>query len=346
MTQLSQPWTCVAVGDGSPYDLEIVEARSRLLGNVNPSRDGVIYWNSATVFPDMTNPTNEFLQPEFVSGNTVRINPGIGMVQGWIYFNDADVDFNVAGGNANAIDIIGLRRDLAGQTVRLFHGRGAAGSLYNLVQTTATWEIPLMEVALNGAGNYSALADRRTLVKSPMSDRILLSERIITAAEEAALTPAVTVTFPTTSTPLFKDLVVECRLRSQGASFSAVASIGILGHSGNIYGGYSAGGNDVEFGGDTGLGTLPVSVTANGTDNWSTFFGRHTLLFPDINFVGSRRWFEYHSLITGNLPGRRLTKQDFYGVKATSTATPTGVSFTTTGTTWLAGSAFRLYGVH
>lgn len=169
MTQLSFPWNCTnpVVGDASPYDLEIVEARSRLLGNFRPNADGVVYWTNSTPFPDVTNPTDELLRPQFVSGNTVRINPGVGMVQGWLFLNDADVDFNVSGGNANAVDIIGLRRDLAANTVRLFHGRGAASSTYSLVQTTAIWEIPLMRVTLNGSGNYSSFQDVRTFVRTP-----------------------------------------------------------------------------------------------------------------------------------------------------------------------------------
>lgn len=168
MTELSFPWTCEpAIGDASTYDLEIVEARSRILGNLRATTDGVVYWTDTTVFPDITNPTDGLLEPEFVSGNTVRINTGIGMVQGWLYFNDVDIDTDVSGGNANAVDIIGLRRDLAGQTVRLFHGRGAASSTYSLVQTTATWEVPLVEVTLDGSGNYSSLEDVRRFVRTP-----------------------------------------------------------------------------------------------------------------------------------------------------------------------------------
>lgn len=175
MTQLSFCWSCAASGDGGPqsYSVEIVEAVNRIYGNINPLDSGVVYWTDTTVFPLMTNPvggvpvTSYFLNALNPAGNTVRIKRGIGIVQGWLFLNDFDVDFDVSGGNANATDIIGLRRDLAAQTVRLFHGRGAAASTYALVQTPGTWEIPLVEVLLDGAGNFSALTDARNFAVTP-----------------------------------------------------------------------------------------------------------------------------------------------------------------------------------
>ncbi len=168
MTEKSFAWNCEpAVGDFSPYTLEIVEATQRIMGNINPLNAGVVYWTDPTVFPAVTNPTIGLLEPSFVSGNTVRITTGIGMVQGWVYLNDANVDTNVSGGAANATDIIGLRRDLTGQTVRLFYGRGPAGFLYPLVQTPTIWEIPLAQIGLDGAGNFASILDVREFVRSP-----------------------------------------------------------------------------------------------------------------------------------------------------------------------------------
>jgi len=170
MTELSFAWDCLpAVGDFSPYTLEIVEATQRIMGNINPLSAGVVYWTDPTVFPSMTNATTQLLLPLFLAGNTIRIHKGVGMVQGWIYLNDVDIDTDVSGGNANATDIIGLRRDLIGQTVRLFHGRGAAGLTYTLVQTNTIWEIPLTEVTLDGSGNFSSIVDVRSFVLTPLN---------------------------------------------------------------------------------------------------------------------------------------------------------------------------------
>lgn len=176
MTQLSFCWSCTNTGDGGPtsFSVEIVEAFLRFGGNFNQLDAGVIYWMDNTVFPGFTNPiggtpaTNYLLTPSNPVGNTVRIKPGAGMVEGWFYISDADIDTDVSGGNANATDIIGLRRDIAAQTVRLFHGRGAAASTYSLVQTSATWEIPLVEVLLDGSGNYSSHTDVREFVRSAL----------------------------------------------------------------------------------------------------------------------------------------------------------------------------------
>lgn len=176
MTQLSFAWSCTAVGDGGPqsYSVEVVEAINRLMGNVSPADSGVIYWTDPAVFPGFTNPiggtpdANFFLTPSNPVGATVRIKPGAGSVQGWLFINDADVDFNFVGGNANATDIIGLRRDLAGQTVRLFRGLGGVGATYSLVQTAATWEIPLVEVQLSAGGAYQSHTDVREFVQTPL----------------------------------------------------------------------------------------------------------------------------------------------------------------------------------
>jgi hypothetical protein len=101
------------------------------------------------------------------------------MVAGWFYIRDVSRTFDVSGGNSNATDIIGLRRDLAGQTVRIFHGRGAANSKYSLVQDrTGMWEIPLVEVLLDGSGNYSSHTDVRKFLRSPGASRILLYESV------------------------------------------------------------------------------------------------------------------------------------------------------------------------
>jgi hypothetical protein len=144
------------------------------MGNVSPADSGVIYWTDPAVFPGFTNPiggtpdANFFLTPSNPVGATVRIKPGAGSVQGWLFINDADVDFNFVGGNANATDIIGLRRDLAGQTVRLFRGLGGVGATYSLVQTAATWEIPLVEVQLSAGGAYQSHTDVREFVSTPL----------------------------------------------------------------------------------------------------------------------------------------------------------------------------------
>lgn len=175
MTEFSFPWGCTATGDGGPasYSLEIVEKTNRYLSNVDPVNDGVIYWTQApyTGLLGATNP----------AGDIVRIASGLGLVEGWLYENDADVDFDVGAGNANATDLIVLRRSNPGvlpQTVRLVHIQGPPAGTATVTQTAAVWEVALWEVQLDGAGNFSALVDVRKTVTTPTGSKIKIAEFI------------------------------------------------------------------------------------------------------------------------------------------------------------------------
>lgn len=172
MTQKSFPWGCTNTGDGGPssFSLDVVYTTNMLLNNVDPSSDGVIWWKSGIVLPfaGFVNASDGLLKPTNPSGNTVRIASGIGMVQGWLHASDANADFDVSGGNASATDIIVLRRDASGQTVRLAHKRGAASSVATVTQTAATWEVKIAEVVLDGSGNFSSLNDVRQLCRPPV----------------------------------------------------------------------------------------------------------------------------------------------------------------------------------
>lgn len=176
MTQYSFAWSCVETGDGgaTSYSVEVVEAMNRLMGNLHPSDEGVVYWTDPTVFPNFTNPIGGTPSEDFFLNLVLDINgqvivqPGAGMVQGWGFINDEPVFFTVGGGNPGATDIIGLRRSLVGQTVRLFHGAGAAGVPYVPIQSAVTHEIPLWEIPLDGSGDIIELVDVRNFVRTPL----------------------------------------------------------------------------------------------------------------------------------------------------------------------------------
>lgn len=163
MTEFSFPWGCDPTGDGGSgsFSLDIVEDTNKFLSNYDPTLEGVIHWTQAPHTGDLgaTNP----------AGNTVRIATGVGMVEGWLYTNDANVDFNVGGGNANATDLIVLRRSNPGvlpQTVRLALVRGPAAGVATVTQTASVWEVALWQVVLDGAGNFSSLNDVRAYINA------------------------------------------------------------------------------------------------------------------------------------------------------------------------------------
>jgi len=175
----SWPWTCASVGDGGPYTVDQVEVTNMVLGNVKPKTDGVVFWLDDTVFTlaGISGSTNELLEVYNSSGSNVSIKSGVGMVKGWIFIYDTtsgEVSYNANGGAANAIDIVGLRLDIAAQTVRPFYGRGGVSSEYTLVQTNPIWEVPLARVVLDGSGNLSFVQDARGFLDSPQSTTAVL----------------------------------------------------------------------------------------------------------------------------------------------------------------------------
>lgn len=181
MSEKSWPWTCTNVGDGAPFSVEMIELTNMFLGNRQPKESGVVYWTDDTVFPGHVFPSDGLLAPVEDPGHPiVRVGSGVALVKGWVYVNSENPAspsmYTFDDGNANAVDIIGLRLDVASQTVRLFRGRGGVSATYNLVQTSAIWEIPLAEITLDGSGVLSTVTDVRKYCANPTGSRVLLYE--------------------------------------------------------------------------------------------------------------------------------------------------------------------------
>lgn len=170
MTEFSFPWQCTATGDGGPNSLSLsmVVATNQLLNN-NLANSGLVYWTRS--------PYANLLAPSTVGIDTVRIASGIGIVQGYLYTNDSNVDFdiNATPGNRNATDIIVLQRSLINQTVRLARISGPSSSKAVLTQTGAIWEVPIVDVILDGSGNLSSITDARVLA-APSGSLVKIEE--------------------------------------------------------------------------------------------------------------------------------------------------------------------------
>ena len=184
MTENSFPWECTDVGDGDAVTVNDFVNRNAILGSADPINDGVVYWTDATAMRGFANASDGLLAPSNPAGDTIRIAPGIGLVNGWVYINDANVDFDVSGGNASATDLIVLRRGAPSvvSSVRLALVRGAAASTATVTQTTTTWEVAIAQVTLDGAGNFSSLTDVRSLCVSPNQTMIKIAETIADGA--------------------------------------------------------------------------------------------------------------------------------------------------------------------
>jgi hypothetical protein len=97
------------------------------------------------------------------------------MVQGWVFTNTTNVDFDFAAdpGNASATDLIVLERGdpSAAQTVRLARVKGAASTLATVTQSAAVWQIALARVPLSAGGLPTGLVDVRRFANQVMSWR-------------------------------------------------------------------------------------------------------------------------------------------------------------------------------
>lgn len=161
MAQTSYFWKANVTPSGdeaNPYtDDEFTDFFSIL--NLHDRTDqGVLF----TEHPDYSN----LLAVSSTGGANVRVASGAAFVDGKMYYNTSNVDNNVSG--ATVYWVVGLRKDWAAQTVRVF-ARGNYASralaLASLVQTDGTtWEIPLATVLTTAGGNVDVITDERTFV--------------------------------------------------------------------------------------------------------------------------------------------------------------------------------------
>lgn len=264
MTEFSWPWECTASGDGGPssFSMDIVEDTNKFLQNLDPDESGVVYWTQS--------PHSGFLAPSIPSAGNVRIASGVGIVEGWLYTTDANADFNINGspGNSNATDIIVLQRILASQTVRLARIAGAAASKAVLTQTAATWEIPVVDVVLDGGGNLSSITDARKLALPPGT--------VVRLAEFDGDDVTGTATLSSIP-PLFSNIRIVGRARSTTAAVSEIATMRFNSDAGANYDWLrfrvdSASVTTTQTGAaDTGI-DIPTITAAIGTANYFDAF--------------------------------------------------------------------------
>ncbi len=328
MTQFSWPWQCTASGDGGPssFNLDVVEDTNKFLQNINPADSGVVYWTES--------PYSSFLAPTNPSGDTVRIASGVGLVEGWLYTNDANVDFEIdaAPGNANATDIIVLQRILASQTVRLARIGGAAASKAVLTQTAATWEIPIVDVLLDGAGNFSSITDARKLALPPGT--------VIPIGEFIADGVTPTATFSSIP-PLFSNLRLVGRARGTVAATTSTGVLRFNGDSGANYDyiRYRADSTStVTINSATAQTSLPFPVVtgANGTAN---FFDGFEIIIGAYTTTGYKSVLAEFSTYGDGSPFETVRGSGWWQNTAAITSITLNIP-----TNWTTGGKVVLYG--
>lgn len=164
MTQISQPWNGTSVGDATRAKYSAAEWAEmyRHFFGLGDNR-GVFFPAGITV--GVNAGSLEFSSP---AANTARIGPGAAMVHGYWYYNDDDVDINVPSASSGSWreDCIVVRADEVAQEARLARrenttGENTAWDNSMLTQVDGdTWEIPIVAVTVDDAGNVSS--DRYT----------------------------------------------------------------------------------------------------------------------------------------------------------------------------------------
>lgn len=155
MAQYSYFWLDDAVGHGTlqPYDFDVIDEIIKMLAQHAPTSQGVLpgYLDELTY----SNP----------AGSTARISDGGAIVSGSLYFNSADVDFDLSVGGDGYYTIV-LRKGWAAQTVRLAL-LGPNGVAYPTPTQTdgVTWELPIWYVRRNG-GTIVEVLDARDFIRN------------------------------------------------------------------------------------------------------------------------------------------------------------------------------------
>lgn len=178
MTQFSQPWGGVSVGDAGPYNDDQWSDMFHSLFLANRVSQGVLAtFNHPTL--------NGLLAVSNPSGTTIRVTTGAALVDGKYYINDANIDtVLVAPGSGTDYYRVVLRKSWSGQTVRVvFLGPVNGGPATAVTQTDGTtWEIPLATVTITSA-NAITITDERKYAISPLSTMQLIAETVATAGQ-------------------------------------------------------------------------------------------------------------------------------------------------------------------
>jgi hypothetical protein len=158
MAESSLPWAGAATGDCGPYSDDQWSDTWRKLFLLDRTTQGVLlgYGNTLAV-TGATSP--------------VAVNTGAALVDGKFYENTASVNVAIpTPAGATRIDRIVLRKDFAGQTVRITRIAGTEGAGAPAITQTdgTTWDIPLAQASIT-TGGIITVTDERSFASTPLA---------------------------------------------------------------------------------------------------------------------------------------------------------------------------------
>lgn len=351
MTQFSWNFACVpAAGDAGPLTAENLAAARLLLGSTNPQGAGVVYWSDDTpaniLFPGAppglsANPLNGLLQPSVPAANTVRIASGVALVMGYLFVNDDDVDFDFesAPGEADATDLIVLRRDNLAVTPRVVLARKQAtapSSTAVLQQDGTIWEVALAEVLLDGSGELDDIINVSSLT-APAGTVMKIGAGTGTGANSS-------ISF-TNIPQVFSHLRLVGKCRSSAATSDVAIRLRLNGDTGSNY-------EFMSLITDSSPATTPgANLAADylqigfapGATPAANHAGEIDILLPGCRDTFFKAAFSTNKYINSGAVRFLYTGQGAW--RSTDAISDIEISFGGAGGNFVAGSAISLYGI-
>ncbi len=350
MTQYSFFWDCGATGDQGFVTLEKMLWANMLLSGGSPESSGVIYWKSGQTPPSFdtgvtfSGAVDGLLEITDEGSSVVRVASGVGLVNGSIYFNDANVDFDIAAdlGNANATDLIVLEKDVSASTVRLARIKGAASTKATVTQNSSVWQVALAELSLDGTGDLSSVKDVREIAST--GRMIKIGELISDGSEDEFL-----VTVPS----LFRDLRLTFDGRIDHTRGTPISTVGLTVNGdttsskyNNIVGSLADSNSLASDQADLLSGIqLPSTLTEDAPANYSSGF---TVDIPNYRSPFYKNFISRGGLMYGALDSEILATINYGTWEDTSPITSIKLDIMVGGTgnnTFKAGTKISVYGV-
>lgn len=168
MTERSFPWDGTTTGDAGPYS---ASDEARFYTGQFKSGVGIISSvnRSSGYFPGSGR--NTAVEPWLITANspedlTVILEPGTGVVQGYLYDNDAQLTLTIAENTSGStrFDFIVLEMNISNQQVRAQVVQGTPGAgAPSLTQTATVWQHSLALVEIASGDSTIADSDITTL---------------------------------------------------------------------------------------------------------------------------------------------------------------------------------------
>lgn len=337
MTQRSYFWGGTTTGDaalanyGAPYSDLVYSRNLDLLHGLDKTSRGVLYYNDATY--------DDCLAVSNPAGSTIRVAPGLAMVNGHLFENTANVDLSAAA-LANGTYYCVLRCDYTLQTVR-------AALVSSLTQDvafppTTYWDLALATVVKAAGPTYTLTDTRYAAHRGP----VLIDEVVVAAGGS-------TIAF--TAIPgIFRHLrlVGLVRAHNSGASTGDYAAMQFngdvaanYGMSYNYWDGHVGGGAGSYFFSHNDASSEPYIAFISASGSAAGYFAPLEVLIPSYRNTSAYKQAtgiaEYYEAGVVSIAGQ------FNMVWLDTSAITSILLYTTEGanTTFAAGSVVSLYGL-